>query len=522
MAEVDFNDYHGEDVEDELNFIDGELLNSETKTAADLKQLEKMLTQNSDYTLPFALNNDDQQEEENQQPTLTLPLLEPNDCKCAGTELVIDGSLPFEKQVAICDACHDVPYKMEWGVKPPLHTVYKKNLTSEQGHPQIIVSKKNSAQQPFDHIVVTAELLNTKDMEILSNELQGRAEESKIYHEVGETTKFEFKKLKIMMTSQQNKGANFQLLFKLIGQQNSQRFPLGCLISSPMQVYSHKNLLPENRHPPEIHEIIPDVLPLKGGKLCIICSNIQDSNNLKVKIGDMIIQKIPRKNAPVNATGIKVYQSTLVVDIPPQKSGEKVYVTVSNKDDKWSREKKNFTIFFRDIANSGSGPSTGPSLASLLKTLEEAVKPLYDKMEIDEEVDFENIMECDNENVHENEDCEEDIQEADENCDDDNDEDDIGVNSPIPQFNFTHLPNTTSRNNTPKPSLKTDKVNKSSPIPASCGSDSGSTGGSDEAKRQRKLERQAKRERKLKRQMEEKSSKDNFSEVSSKKLKVDN
>ena len=432
------------------------------QTQININELEKMLTQDGDYTLPFTTANQDIENEEIQQPSLTLPLLNPLECKCAGTELVINKTLPFEEQVGLCEACHDTPYRLEWGVKAPLHTVYKKNLTSDQGHPQIIVSKKSTAKQPFDHLVVVAELINTKDNSILEKELQGRTEESKIYHEIGETSKFEFKKLKIMLTSQQNKGANFQLLFRLIGQQNSNRFPLGCLISSPMQVYSHKNLLPENRHPPEIIDVIPDVLPPSGGKLCIICSNIQDSNFLKVKIGNTVISKIPRKNAPVNATGIKVHQSTLVVDVPEHSPQEKLYVTVSNKDDKWSKEKKNFTVSFRELTSGGI--SSGPSLSILLKTLEDATRSLYNS-------NLSNVNNDEFENEEDNDNNEVDV---DENIFDDADDNDIQP-----------MEIETEKRKAVEQVIKTENVEDSA-----------------EAKRLRKLERQERRQRKLERQIE--------------------
>jgi hypothetical protein len=48
-----------------------------------------------------------------------------------------------DKQVAICKQCHDIPYKIEWEIKPPAHTVYKKNLVSDEGYPTVKLTKKN-------------------------------------------------------------------------------------------------------------------------------------------------------------------------------------------------------------------------------------------------------------------------------------------------------------------------------------------------------------------------------------------
>jgi hypothetical protein len=349
-----------------------------------LQQLEEMLTQDG-QVLPFATFNDEKEKEETAQATLETASLKREECPCYATQLVLDKSLPQEQRVGVCEKCHDTPYKMKWGIKPAKHTVYKKNVTSDQGHPQIIVTKKSTANHPFDNIVITVELVDTQGN---MHQLAGTVEEAIKYQEIGETTKFDFKKLKITMTTQQNKGNNFHFLFKLFGEQESKRFFLGCMMSAPIQVYSHKNLLPENRHEPEILHLIPKVLPTEGGQLAIICANVQDSNTLKVKIGNLVISKIPRKNAPVNATGVKVYQSVLVVDIPPQQAKENVFIAVSNKDDKWSKAKKDMTISFRQnfLSDVGSGSGSGPTFSVLCKTIEEALRPLYFPMAVPSDV----------------------------------------------------------------------------------------------------------------------------------------
>ena len=357
------------------NDMDHENANSSTKNTArntTFQQIAAML-QEEGNKLPFDATELSNGHDALDHPPLPLPTISPEKCKCSG-ELVIDAGKSMEQQVAQCKACHSVPYELSWVTKPPLHTVYKKNLTSVDGYPSVLVTKKFGVKHPFDHLLVTAELINCKDNSIVEeNVLEGRTEESKIYHEIGDSTKFEFKKLKIMVTSQQNKSNNFQIMFKLIAQQDTKRMILGFLISSPMNVYSHKNLLPENKNIPSILEIVPRVLPTEGGKICIVCSNIQDPKFLKVKIGDTVIEKIPRRNAPVNAKGIKVYKETLVVDIPANTAEEKVYVVVSNND-KWSKQNKNDIISFRNVgADNGRGEDSltgsGISLGDVIEVL---------------------------------------------------------------------------------------------------------------------------------------------------------
>lgn len=101
-----------------------------------------------DYTNPYVDPNAiaeseaaQQKEKEEKKAALGQPELNPDECTCCGPLLMDE-----EKQVAICKQCHDVPYKMEWLIKPPAHTVYKKNLVSDEGYPTVVLTKKNGTR----------------------------------------------------------------------------------------------------------------------------------------------------------------------------------------------------------------------------------------------------------------------------------------------------------------------------------------------------------------------------------------
>jgi len=331
------------------------------------------------YKLPFESDDIPLKNNEDEEDELPEATLNPSDCDCC-SPLVLDNVA----NLAVCEMCHDIPYKMDWVVAPPLHTVYKKNLTSENGHPTVVVTKKDGTKHPFHNLLVIAKLINCKDNSDVSNEiLVGAREEAKSYPEIGNSTKFEFKRLKIMMTSQQNKGHNFQLVLVLVAEQDDTRITLGTLYSSPMNVYSHKNLLPENKQIPGILRIVPTVIPSEGGKISIICNNVQDSKSMKVKIGNKVISKIPRRNAPVDSKGIKVYGGTLVVDIPKRdviQGDEKLYITITNNGTDWS--KKSQTDYIQYASNTSCinvGAGSGPTVESLMKVVEDALKKEYIK-----------------------------------------------------------------------------------------------------------------------------------------------
>ena len=332
-----------------------------------------------DYKLPF--ESDEPLKMAIEEEELPEATLNPSECDCC-SPLVLDNVA----NVAVCELCHDVPYKMDWVVAPPLHTVYKKNLTSENGHPTVVVTKKEGTKHPFHNLLVIAKLINCKDNSDVSNEiLVGAREEAKSYPEIGNSTKFEFKRLKIMMTSQQNKGHNFQLVLVLVAEQDDSRITLGTLYSSPMNVYSHKNLLPENKQIPGILRIVPNTVPSEGGQISIICNNIQDSKTMKVKVGNTIISKIPRRNAPVDSKGIKVYGGTLVVDIPAKntlENSDKLYVTITNNGSDWSKKNQSDYIEYSSISCINMGVGSGPTVDSLLKVVEDAIKKEYMKESI--------------------------------------------------------------------------------------------------------------------------------------------
>ena len=332
-----------------------------------------------DYKLPFESDDIPLRLNEENEEELPEAIRDPSDCDCC-SPLILDNVT----DLAVCELCHDIPYKMDWVVAPPLHTVYKKNLTSENGHPTVIVTKKEGTKHPFHNLLVIAKLINCKDNSDVSTEtLHGAREEAKSYPEIGISTKFEFKRLKIMMTSQQNKGHNFQLVLVLVAEQDDTRITLGTLYSSPMNVYSHKNLLPENKQIPGILTIVPNIIPSGGGKISIICNNIQDSKNLKVKIGNTIISKIPRRNADVDAKGIKIYGGTLVVDVPEnisqQDGDDKLYVTITNSGKDWSKKSQTECVQYDSASCINIGNGTGPTVDSLLKVLGDALRSEYTK-----------------------------------------------------------------------------------------------------------------------------------------------
>lgn len=373
-----------EKIDDIENIVDDDLNDNievekdEEPIAFSLADAQAML-EDDGYQLPFESNDIplkiNNQEDEDILPEATL---DPSECDCC-SPLVLDNVA----NLAVCEMCHDIPYKLDWVVAPPLHTVYKKNLTSENGHPTVIVTKKDGTKHPFHNLLVIAKLINCKDgSDVSSDILVGAKEEAKSYPEIGNSTKFEFKRLKIMVTSQQNKGNNFQLVLILVAEQDDCRITLGTLYSSPMNVYSHKNLLPENKQIPGILKIVPNVIPSEGGQISIICNNVQDSKSMKVKIGNTVISKIPRRNAPIDSKGIKVYGGTLVVDIPGKNTIEcngKLYVTITNNGSDWSKESPTDFIDFAPspCINMGVGPGSGPTVDSLLKVIEDSLKKEY-------------------------------------------------------------------------------------------------------------------------------------------------
>ena len=384
MADNDFlEDFEDIQVKQEDNSITvkkevgDEILNEEVDERASIAELKTLLDDEDDYDFPFGDSNMLNEKKENTKlEALPEATMDPSECDCCG-KLVNDNSLD---NIAVCEKCHDVPYKMDWAIMPPLHTVYKKNLKSEEGPPTVVVTKKKDVKHNFDNLLVIAFLKNCKDGSEPSKQyLEGRTEESKPYFEITQTTKFDFQKLKIIMTSQQNKGNNFQLVLQLVAEQGSTRFPLGTLTSSPMNIYSHKNLLPENKKVPHIIDMLPRILPMEGGRIAIQCKDIQDSKDLKVKIGDTIIEKIPRRGAALNAKGITVHNGSLFVDVPPaKKEQEKVYVTVTNNGTVWSKVNKNQAISFKStLSNIAVGE--GPSLEALMSTIGEVLKKEYEK-----------------------------------------------------------------------------------------------------------------------------------------------
>jgi hypothetical protein len=166
-------------------------------------------------------------------------MLTPEECKCHMTRLLHDVSLPIEQSVGVCEICHDVPYKIKWGSMPDSRIVYNRNVTSGQSYPQVIVTKKSTANQ-FEKLIVRVELFDDD----VYHELSGFVEKSVKCEDVKEMIVFNFNKLKIMTTSQKNNGKHFYLIFKLFGEKKSQQWYLGCLESLPIIVYSHKNILP--------------------------------------------------------------------------------------------------------------------------------------------------------------------------------------------------------------------------------------------------------------------------------------
>ena len=135
-------------------------------------------------------------------------------------------------------------FRMNWAVMPPLHSVYRKDLISQKGPPTVVITKYKDVKYPFDNLQVVAILKNYEDAwEPSKKHLQEMFFDSKPFCHCSKTT-FEFKKLKILKTSQQNKGKNFQLVLQLFAEQGGVRFSLGTLMSPQMNTYSHKNLVP--------------------------------------------------------------------------------------------------------------------------------------------------------------------------------------------------------------------------------------------------------------------------------------
>lgn len=104
-------------------------------------------------------------------------------------------------------------------------------------------------RHPFDNLVISAMLVNCKDNTEAVGMLEGKTEETKKYQDISNVTKIELKKLKVKITSQQNKG-NLFLVLKLFAEQKDARMLIGSLVCYPMHIYSHKNLLPENQNFP--------------------------------------------------------------------------------------------------------------------------------------------------------------------------------------------------------------------------------------------------------------------------------
>jgi uncharacterized membrane protein len=65
-------------------------------------------------------------------------------------------------------------------------------------------------------------LVNCKDNTEAVGMLEGKTEETKKYQDISNLTKIELKKLKVMITSQQNKG-NLFLVLKLFAEQKDAR-----------------------------------------------------------------------------------------------------------------------------------------------------------------------------------------------------------------------------------------------------------------------------------------------------------
>ena len=286
----------------------------------------------------------EEEEEEQEQEEEPVPLAQAEEVEAAASPLECDcADLTFdeEKNVAVCSVCKEQPFELNFLKAPPKDTVYKRCLTPSPTF-QITV-KNNKTAYPFDHFVIEASLI-TAQTHTVSPHLSGMKEMSCDYRSENDSYKITFKKLKITQTSKQNKGFHFRLQFTLYAECGNERMPLCAILSHTINVVSHKDLLVNTAGVSRINRIIPNMLSEDGGELAIFGADFADTKFLKVRIGDTVLSKVPRRSAS-DAVGVIFHSpGVLIVNVPRNvigNPGKALDVYVSNDNGKkWSRQSK--------------------------------------------------------------------------------------------------------------------------------------------------------------------------------------